>query len=342
MGSMTALSDTDSSWVVVQDPGAEGALRRAAVRLGQLLGLTESRVGDIGIVATELGSNLHKHAIDGLALVRAVRRGGQGGVEIVATDKGPGMVDLSRSAVDGHSTSGTLGIGLGAVTRLSSELDIYSRPDRGTVIAATLWGAKTPAPLTGLDARGIGRPMGGEEVSGDGYAVRLTPTGYPQLLVCDGLGHGPLAAIAARTAETAFLDAPPGPPKELLDLLHRALRHTRGAVATIVEVNPETERLTFAGLGNISGAVIHNGQKRMMSTQPGIAGHQRPTLREVELPCPPTAVIVLHTDGVSDRWSLDPYPGLEQHTSLVIAATLLRDASARRDDSAILVAKVRP
>ena len=36
--------------------------------------------------------------------------------------------------------------------------------------------------------------------------------------------------------------------------------------------------------------------------------------------------MVLHSDGLTDRWSLDDYPGLSTHPPVVIAATLLRDA----------------
>jgi len=335
------MTDADSVWLPVQDAGAVGAVRRAATRLGQALGLAEARLADLAIVASELGSNLYKHADDGLVLVRAVRRAGRAGVEIVTLDKGPGMADIGRSIEDGHSTSGTLGIGLGAVARQASEFDAYSHPGTGTVIAAAVWEPSRPSPEPGFEAIGVGRPMSGEEVSGDGYASRTTERGTVQLMVCDGLGHGPLAAFAAQAAEAAFRSAAQAAPKEVLEHLHRSLTHTRGAVATVVELDPGSERARFAGLGNISGSIVDNGQRRMMVMQPGIAGHQRPRLRELELPCPPTAVVVLHSDGINGQWSLDRYPGLIARTPLVVAATLFRDASVRRDDATIMVAKVR-
>jgi len=335
------MTDADSTWLAVQDAGAVGAVRRTATRLGQALGLGEARLSDLAIVASELASNLYKHANDGVALVRAARRGGRAGVEIVTTDKGPGMVDIRRSIEDGHSTSGTLGIGLGAVARQASEFDAYSLPGAGTVIAASVWEAPVPSPEPGFETCGLGRPMSGEELSGDGYASRLTERGTVQLMVCDGLGHGPLAAIAAQAAEAAFRSAAQAPPKDVLEHLHRSLAHTRGAVATVVELDTGAARARFAGLGNISGSIVDNGQRRMMVSQPGIAGHHRPTLRELELPCPPTAVVVLHSDGLSGQWSLDKYPGLLSRTALVVAATLFRDASVRRDDATIMVAKAR-
>lgn len=328
-----------SSWLSAQDPGAAGALRRAATRIGESLGLPDSRIADLAIVASELGSNLYKHANDGAALVRAVRQDGEAGVEIVAIDRGPGMSDLASSSRDGHSTAGTLGIGLGAVARQSSTFDGYSWPGLGTVISAAVWAGAAPAP-TGFAAGGIGRPMAGEAVSGDGFAVRSFGDGRTQVMVCDGLGHGPLAAVAAQAAEAAFWAVPGGGPRDVVEHLHRALAHTRGAVVMVAELDPATDRVRFAGLGNITGVVVDGTQKRMMSSQPGIAGHQRPVARELELPCPASALVVMHTDGVSDRWNLHDYPGLTSRTPVVIAATLLRDASVRRDDATVLVAKV--
>jgi hypothetical protein len=209
------------------------------------------------------------------------------------------------------------------------------------VITASVWEGPVPMAGPGFEARGIGRPMSGEEISGDGYASRVTETGTVQLMMCDGLGHGPLAALAAQTAEAAFRSAAQLRPKDVLEHLHRSLAHTRGAVATVVELDPELAQARFAGLGNISGSIVDNGQRRMMMSQPGIAGHQRPTLRELELPCPPSAVVVLHSDGIRGQWSLDNYPGLVARTPLVVAATLFRDASVRRDDATIMVAKAR-
>jgi hypothetical protein len=63
---------------------------------------------------------------------------------------------------------------------------------------------------------GVTRPISGEEVCGDTWAARLDETdpdaqGGPGaadpailLMLCDGLGHGPLAAAAATRAKAAF------------------------------------------------------------------------------------------------------------------------------------------
>jgi anti-sigma regulatory factor (Ser/Thr protein kinase) len=321
----------------MQDAGSVGAARRAATTAAAEVGLGPERTADLAIVATELASNLHKHAVEGVVLVRAVRRAGQAGIQILALDKGPGILDLEQSTRDGHSTYGSLGIGLGAVIRKASEFDAYSRVAVGTVMAATVFPAGPPPADPALaGVSGVSRPMAGEIVCGDRYAARVVGNRI-EVMVCDGLGHGPLAAFAAQAAATAFQDAPEGGPAAVLEHLHRSIRHTRGTVATVASLGSATIR--FAGLGNVFGAIVDGERRQVMAPQPGIVGDRMPRIRDIELPLPPGAVVVLHSDGVRERWNLDAYPGLRGRSSLLIAATLLRDFGVRRDDAAVLVAR---
>ncbi|MBM0277977.1 SpoIIE family protein phosphatase [Micromonospora tarensis] len=328
---------TDSGiWFRVEASSAASAVRRAAERLGAQVEMDEAHIADLAIVAAELTSNLVKHADEGALLLRPVRRTGQAGVELVAIDSGPGMVDLTTSSRDGHSTAGTLGIGLGAIVRQASWFDGYSLPGRGTVIAVQIWPAKLPQPPW---AGALARPLSGETVSGDGYAVRVAD-GRHQVLVSDGLGHGPLAAAATEAALAAFRNAPSGPPAAVVGHLHRGMSHTRGAALAVAELAPEAGVLRYAGLGNITGVVVDgDGQRRGLVSLPGIAGHQRPAIREYDYPFAPGARLVMHSDGVVDRWRLTDYPGLAEKSPLVMAATLLRDAGVRRDDACVLVAR---
>jgi anti-sigma regulatory factor (Ser/Thr protein kinase) len=339
------LDAADGMWVPVTEPGSVGAVRRAAALTAADVGLPATRAADLAIIASELASNLVKHAVDGMALVRAVRRRGTAGVQIISVDKGPGMSDMAWSSRDGHSTSGTLGIGLGAVRRKATAVDAYSQPGSGTVIVADVLPATVdvdPADRPpGVRAGGVGRPMRGERVNGDAYAMRDL-SGRRQLMLCDGLGHGPLAQAAAVAAIAAFRAAPAGGSATVVEHIHRGLGHTRGVVVLVVELDPAARVARFTGLGNIFGAVADGDRRRVMVGQPGIAGHHRPRLRETDLPLPTSATVVLHSDGLTDRWSLDRYPGLLGRSPVVIATTLLRDAGVRRDDAAVLVAQVCP
>ncbi|MEW2383693.1 SpoIIE family protein phosphatase [Micromonospora sp. NPDC047707] len=334
-----AVSDR-GVWFRVEAGSTASAVRRAAERLGTELGLSPARTADLAIVAAELTSNLVKHADEGMLLLRPVRTEREAGVELVAVDRGPGMADLTVSSRDGHSTTGTLGIGLGAIARQATWFDAYSRPGRGTVLAVQVWPpeARPGPPWVGA----LTRPLTGESVSGDGYAWRIVE-GRRRLLACDGLGHGPLAAAATGAAIDAFHRAPAASPTAVVQHLHRSITHTRGAALAVAEPDLATGVLRYAGVGNIAGVVVPaDGRRRGLVSLPGIVGHQRPMIREYEYPFPPDSLLVMHSDGVVDRWQLDDYPGLAERSPLVVAATVLRDAGIRRDDACVLVARGEP
>ncbi|WP_433299818.1 SpoIIE family protein phosphatase [Actinoplanes sp. CA-030573] len=324
-------------WFRVEAAATASAARRTAERLATQLGLPEQKKADLSIVTAEAAGNLAKHADEGALLVRAVRTAQDAGVEIVALDRGPGMADLAHSVGDGHSTAGTLGIGLGAIVRQASWSDLHSVPGKGTVLVAQVWAAGLPPPAW---AAGLTRPLTGEPVSGDAYAVREAD-GRHQVLMCDGLGHGGLAAAASHEAVRVFAETPPVPPAAVVEALHRKLNHTRGAALAVAELDPEAGLVRYAGLGNIAGTVLSpDGARRGMISLPGIAGHQRRQIRQYDYPIARDAIVLMHSDGVVDRWNLVDYPGLLSHSPAVIAATVLRDAGVRRDDAGVLAARL--
>ena len=323
-------------WFRVEEAASASGVRRTAERLAAELSMPERRVNDLAIVVAEAAGNLVKHADHGMVLLRAIRTGDEAGIEMVAVDSGPGMPDVARSIGDGNSTAGTLGIGLGAILRQASWSDLYSVPGKGTVLVAQVWPAAVPEPQW---AAGLTRPMTGELVCGDGFAVRESG-GKRQVLVCDGLGHGKLAAAATHEAVRVFHTAPTGSPTALVETLHRALSHTRGAALAVAEFDHDKALVRYAGLGNIAGTVFGaDGTRRGMVSLPGIAGHQRRQTREYEYPFAPGAVLLMHSDGVVDRWNPADYPGLLSRSPQLIAATVLRDAGTRRDDAGVLVAR---
>lgn len=326
----------DGVWFRVEEAASASGVRRMAERLATELAMPERRISDLAIVVAEAAGNLVKHADQGVLLLRPVRAGDQAGVELIAMDSGPGMADVDRAIGDGHSTAGTLGIGLGAVVRQAGWSDLHSVPGKGTVLAAQVWPADVPEQR---GAAGLIRPLTGEPACGDGFAVR-EQDGKRQVLMCDGLGHGRLAAAATQEAVRVFGAAPAGSPAQLVEKLHRGLSHTRGAALAVAELDRDKDVVRYAGLGNISGTVFGaDGTRKGMVSLPGIAGHQRRQIREYDYAFGPGAVLLMHSDGVVDRWNPTDYPGLLSRSPQVIAATVLRDAGVRRDDAGVLVAR---
>lgn len=330
-----------TEWVVIDDASAVGSARRAAVRLAHRLGFDESGVGDVGIVVTELATNLWKHAVQAVIGIQVALRHGVPGVLVIASDRGPGMPDLDLSASDGHSTSGTLGVGLGAVLRLSTAVDVSTEPGRGTVLCAELWPAGSDATPEPIDVAGLTRPIKGEEVCGDAVAARAVG-GRQLLMVSDGLGHGPMAANASADAVDAFHSVSSDDPGSILRAIHDRLHGTRGAAIAVATLSEEYTEVNFAGVGNVSAFFATASGRTALLSQPGIVGHQLPrAIRTETRALADDTVVVMHSDGVRDAWRLEDTPGLARRSAAVIAATLLRDAATRPDDASLMVARRR-
>ena len=332
-GQLVAQAPGDLRWLHVEDQSAAAACRSAAQALASRLAFPEARTDQLTLAVTEAASNLHKHASQGSMLLRIARPDGGPGIEMVAIDAGPGFRDADAALRDGHSTTGTLGIGLGAIRRLADFCDLYSVPGRGTALVARFWPAPHPGPAP---YAGLVRPITGETECGDVFGA-VEADGRLTGVLCDGLGHGPLAASAATEAVAAVLDDPAAEPAALVERAHRRIAHTRGGALAVVQVTGGA--VWFAGLGNVAASVLANGARKGMLSVPGIAGHQARTIRQFEYTAPPGAAIILHSDGISSRWEPAALPGLNARDPLVIAAALLAQAGSRRDDAGILVLK---
>jgi anti-sigma regulatory factor (Ser/Thr protein kinase) len=331
-------------------PSLAGAARGTAAALARRIGLDDHRAAEVALAVTEAATNIQRHAEDGALLLRVLRQGDRVAVEFLTVDSGPGITDVRAALSDGTSTAGSLGIGLGAVARLADTFDVHSIPGRGTVVAAQFWarradGRAGPAAGSGpLAVAGVTRPISGESSCGDAWAVRALSTGPSEpaallVLMCDGLGHGPLAALASEAAVRAFHGTPASVPEEVIAAVHRALGGTRGAAVAVARVDVGAGRLTYCGIGNVSGFLIGHDARRALLSAPGIVGAQMRRLRTFEEPLPTGGALVMHTDGLTERWEPGLLPGLLHHSPSVMAGHLLREAGVRRDDAGVVVVK---
>jgi anti-sigma regulatory factor (Ser/Thr protein kinase) len=324
--------------LAVHESSQAAAARSRARALAERAGFDDTDRHRVGLVATELATNLVKHATRGGDLLMRIGGSNLSEVELVSLDRGPGIRDVARSLADGHSTAGSPGTGLGAVHRMSDDFDIYSS-ERGTAVLARLRSRRAGRPASGsFDIAAVSVAVPGELLCGDAWRVRPY-IGGALILVVDGLGHGVLAHEASEAAVLAFDREQTGSTTRALESIHLAIRHTRGAAAAVADLNRDQHVVRFAGVGNISAAVCVNGTSRQAVSNNGTLGHVAQHFREFSYPLADGAVFVMHSDGVSARWSFDQYPGLRQRDPLIIAATLYRDFSRTRDDATVLVAR---
>jgi anti-sigma regulatory factor (Ser/Thr protein kinase) len=317
----------------VDDRSGVAPARRAAEGLADSLGFDEERRGEVAIVVTELATNLLRHAGGGEVILR-VGRGEHPTVDAIATDHGPGMADPMKARADGYSTAGGAGNGLGAIERLSSTLDLQTGPGQGTVVAARIG---VEAAMPAVD--GLALALAGETASGDAWDW-VGERDVATILLADGLGHGDdasRAAIAAVRELRVGLD-----PAALLQLVHGALRPTRGAAVAIARLQLRTGELEFAGVGNVAASVVTGGSSRSLVSMPGIVGHGTPRIRAASERLEPGSLLVMHSDGCRSGWDLTAYAGLQRRDPLVIASLLIRDFERGRDDVSVVVARVAP
>jgi len=339
---MQTFSNSLSDTIVlpVTESSQVGEARRLATGLAQGLGFNETEAGKVAILVSEAARNLAKHATGGELLLRALERDGVTGIEVLALDRGPGMANVAECLRDGYSTTGGPGTGLGAIARLSTLFDIHSLPEVGTALLARLWSRPLPRGLQShpLEIGAVCLPKPGEEVGGDGWAVDQRP-GRGLILVADGLGHGSDAARASGEAATIFQKNPHLAPAAMIEAVHTALRHTRGAAVAVAEVDVLHRVVRFAGVGNIAGVILSSGGSRHTVSHYGTVGHEVRKIQEFTYPWPEGALLVIHSDGLASHWSLDPYPGLANRHPSLMAGVLYRDYSRRRDDVTVVAAR---
>lgn len=304
-------------------------------------GFSIKKLSQLDIIVAEMTSNLLKHAVKGELLMCVAGDPGDEYLELICIDSGPGISDVAKMMVDGVSTTGTSGNGLGSIKRLSDYFDIFSLPKWGTILICRIY--KDPEPVVNTNrllVRSIVVPKPGESVSGDGGIQDLNRE-YSRILVADGLGHGPDAHQAIIEARKAFKLCNENDPVEIIRFIHKSIKKTRGAVGAVVVYDFKRAIWKIAGVGNIS---IHmsnySGGKNQMSYN-GIIGHNIPTTmtcQEISSADYPQAVLC--SDGLKTRWDSTKYTGINKLDPSFLAAALYKDYGRQTDDMSVVVCKV--
>lgn len=324
---------TQTAILPMQDASQIPVVRRVAAGYATAAQMDPQRVGALNVVLAELSNNLLQHAGGGSLYIGYLAR--LGALDIAAVDHGRGMVSVERCLEDGYSTASTPGLGLGAVRRFAMSFGAYSIPDRTTVIAARM--AETKA---GPDFSVVSTAMEGETLSGDSWTVSDDGASF---LVVDGLGHGMFAADAAKAAVEIFHTYPQMEPVAVLEKMHAGMRATRGAAAAIVTVRPESRRLDFAGLGNISCAVMTalettaEMQMQSLVSHNGTLGHQMRRTQQFSYSYGRGDLLIMQSDGLSTQLKKGFPSSLFQQPPTVIAPLVYAEQLRGRDDATILV-----
>ena len=218
--------------LLIEDSSQIGHARRTAQRLAEQHGFDATEAGRVALVATELASNVLKHASRGEFHLRLLPRTGGFGIEMLAVDRAQGF-DLDACLTDGFSTGGTQGIGLGAVARQTEVFDVYA-DTRGAVLLARLYPRADRQP----DLRyGVSQhSLHNDPACGDAWHLAYNGANVSALII-DGLGHGEDAERAAKAGEQVFAQSPFASPVLLMEDMHRDMIGSRGGAAAFAQFN---------------------------------------------------------------------------------------------------------
>lgn len=326
------LRSTLTQVLLIEDSSQVGHARRTAQQLAESIAFGEVDAGRVALVATELASNILKHAVRGELHLRVFDSPVLSGIEIIAIDRGPGF-DVHDCLRDGFSTRGTQGIGLGSMERQADVFDVHADA-RGAVVLTRFYPRKTKT----QDLRvGISQhSLHADPACGDIWSLAIEGQRISALII-DGLGHGEDAEVAARAGEVEFQRWPFDSAERVFEEMHHAMKGTRGGAAALVNFDAGRDALRFVGIGNIGATLIGEDKVRGLVSHPGIVGVQFRKTQAFEHEQVAGQLLVMYSDGLQTRWNLRDYPGLIYRHPAVIAAVLHRDYCRGRDDVTVLV-----
>lgn len=178
----------------------------------------------------------------------------------------------------------------------------------------------------------------GESESGDQYVME-TFAGGSLVAVIDALGHGHDAAHAAGVAARTLRQYAHEAPIALIKRCHAAMRTTRGAAISLASFDRQRLTMTWLGIGNVTGLLVHASADAKARIKPlivrgGVVGDRLPELRSSVVRLAPGDVLILATDGVRADFAEKLPAPIEPRR---LAQRILDGYATRRDDATVLV-----
>jgi serine/threonine-protein kinase RsbT len=134
-----AVSKETQVHVRIQNSADIVAARQQGRALAAIAGFSHSNLTIIATAISEVARNIVEYAKEGEVVITLIDDASKKGVEIVASDQGPGIPDVSTVMRDGYSTGKGLGIGLPGARRLMDEFAIASAVGSGTIVTMKKW-----------------------------------------------------------------------------------------------------------------------------------------------------------------------------------------------------------
>ena len=113
--------------------------RQEARTMGASLGFSSTDLTLLATAISEVARNITTYAGEGEVTLRVLQQDGRRGIEVLATDEGPGIDDVELAMQDGFTTGNGLGLGLPGSRRLVDDFDLQTTPGAGTTVRLVKW-----------------------------------------------------------------------------------------------------------------------------------------------------------------------------------------------------------
>ena len=113
--------------------------RQEARTMGAALGFSSTDLTLLATAISEIARNITTYAGEGEVTLRVRNETGRTGIEVVATDEGPGIANVELAMQDGYTTGNGLGLGLPGTRRLVDDFELDTSPGAGTRIRIVKW-----------------------------------------------------------------------------------------------------------------------------------------------------------------------------------------------------------
>lgn len=290
----------------------------------------------LALIITELATNLFRHTRSGGKITCRIWPDNSG-IDLAAIDDGPGIQDVTAALGNGYSTSGSLGGGLGAVLRLSDSFSLETS-EQGTILKLTKSLKKIRYPS--LDICVQTRPHPRAQLNGDGVYIFET-IDWSMIGVFDALGHGTAAFETATILKHCLDEFHNLPLPQLIELCHKRMLSTRGAVIFLAIINRRTATLNYFSLGNVEGRLFSDNVYKKLLSQNGTLGINLPPIKITTLPWQPNSVLTITSDGIRSEWNLPDPACLHFKNLCQISWEILKTWGRENDDATIMIVRNR-
>lgn len=182
----------------------------------------------------------------------------------------------------------------------------------------------------------------GEQECGDVHFIQADDH---KILVAaiDGLGHGADAAEASRNTVRTLKTFNNESLISLVNRCHRNLFHTRGVVMSLGLIDCRRRTLSWIGIGNVEGVLLHADPERKNRSESiilrgGVVGYMLPSLQSSMISIGAGDLLIFATDGVRQYFTDEVEAGdSPEKTVKHIADNYFKES----DDALILAIRIK-